>query len=251
MLGAGHEAAAMSTTTSPLISAEALAERLGEPALVCSTAGSISRIRTRASAPSRRAHLRVQFTPISIATWPPRSRPMTGRHPLPPPRTSRRAFELGLGARRRSRLRRGQRHLRRAAVVAAALGRTRRVAVLDGGFKRWRPPDSPVNADTASYPPGDFVAHPRSDLVVDARNGAARRHRRRWRLLDARAPERFAGEVEPIDPVAGHVPGAAIIRSRRISGRGRPVRAGRSCAAASRRRSAACRRRTSSCAAPA
>jgi thiosulfate/3-mercaptopyruvate sulfurtransferase len=82
------------------------------------------------------------------------------------------------------------------------------VAVLDGGFKAWCAAGLPVTASVALRPPATF--HPRAnrDMWLDANEVAERVKRADWRLLDARAPQRFAGEVEPIDPVAGHVPGA-------------------------------------------
>jgi len=81
------------------------------------------------------------------------------------------------------------------------------VAVLDGGFAAWLAEGRPVTDQVSEAVPGDFTAHPRSEWLVTTDELAAPQSTAR-RLFDARAPERFAGDVEPIDPVAGHIPGA-------------------------------------------
>jgi thiosulfate/3-mercaptopyruvate sulfurtransferase len=79
------------------------------------------------------------------------------------------------------------------------------VAVLDGGFAGW---DGPVARGEPMAPaPGDFTARPGGMPVLGADAAAALATN--GILLDARAPERYRGEIEPIDPVAGHIPGAA------------------------------------------
>jgi thiosulfate/3-mercaptopyruvate sulfurtransferase len=80
------------------------------------------------------------------------------------------------------------------------------VAVLDGGFRAWVAAGLPVTVDVPVVTPGDFVARPGGMPVLSA--GEAAEVARHGVLLDARAAERYRGEVEPIDPVAGHVPGA-------------------------------------------
>ena len=82
------------------------------------------------------------------------------------------------------------------------------VAVLDGGFKAWTAAGLPTTTEVPRRRPGHFAARPNRNMWLDAGEVAERVRRDDWRLLDARAPERFAGKVEPIDPVAGHVPGA-------------------------------------------
>jgi thiosulfate/3-mercaptopyruvate sulfurtransferase len=84
------------------------------------------------------------------------------------------------------------------------------VWVLNGGLAAWRA----AGLATESGPsppstPGDFVARPgqRAQLAA-AEIGADLAGDRRLRLVDVRAPERYSGESEPIDPVAGHIPGA-------------------------------------------
>jgi len=84
-----------------------------------------------------------------------------------------------------------------------------RVAVLDGGYERWLALGLPVTAQVpervveAPYPGGFDYSRIATADEVQARLGEDAG----W-LLDARAAPRFAGDVEPIDPVAGHVPGA-------------------------------------------
>lgn len=83
----------------------------------------------------------------------------------------------------------------------------RAVAVLDGGFAAWVAAGLPVEGGAVEVEtPGDFVARAGDMPVVDAAGAAELA--RAGVLLDARAPERFRGEHEPIDPVAGHLPGA-------------------------------------------
>jgi thiosulfate/3-mercaptopyruvate sulfurtransferase len=81
------------------------------------------------------------------------------------------------------------------------------VAVLDGGFPAWVGEGRPVTDELRPVAPGDFTPRPRRELLVTARELASPESLAR-KLFDARAPERFRGEVEPLDPVAGHIPGA-------------------------------------------
>lgn len=80
------------------------------------------------------------------------------------------------------------------------------VAVLDGGFAAWVAEGRPVTTATPAPQPGEFVVRPGGMPVLDA--AGSEELARAGVLLDARAPERYRGEVEPIDPRAGHIPGA-------------------------------------------
>ncbi len=83
------------------------------------------------------------------------------------------------------------------------------VAVLEGGLRRWRALGLPTTADLPGpRPAGDFVGKPDPAAVVDADTVARAARDPARRVLDARAPERYRGEIEPVDAVAGHVPGA-------------------------------------------
>jgi thiosulfate/3-mercaptopyruvate sulfurtransferase len=84
----------------------------------------------------------------------------------------------------------------------------RRVAVLDGGFARWRALALPTDSAAPAIPPSRYRANYDASAFVDADDVAAALSARPGSLLDARAPERFRGEVEPLDVRAGHVPGA-------------------------------------------
>jgi thiosulfate/3-mercaptopyruvate sulfurtransferase len=88
-------------------------------------------------------------------------------------------------------------------VRGAALTKER---VLDGGLDAWRREGLPVTTQVPSPERGDIVVRPGSVPVLDADGAAAMA--RQGVLLDARAPERFRGEAEPIDRVAGRVPGS-------------------------------------------
>lgn len=82
----------------------------------------------------------------------------------------------------------------------------RDVRVLDGGLRAWVAAGLPVSAVDASPSPGDFTARPGQLPVLDAMGAAE--IARSGILLDARAPARYRGETEPVDKVAGHIPGA-------------------------------------------
>lgn len=81
------------------------------------------------------------------------------------------------------------------------------VAVLDGGFPAWVAEGRPVTDAVSERAPGDFTPQLRPDWLVTTGELAMPQSLPR-QLFDARAPERFAGDVEPLDPVAGHIPGA-------------------------------------------
>jgi thiosulfate/3-mercaptopyruvate sulfurtransferase len=83
------------------------------------------------------------------------------------------------------------------------------VRVLDGGYAAWVAAGQPVTTDPPTPPPGDFTVMPGSMPVLDA--AAAVRLASDGVLLDVRAAPRFRGEAEPIDPVAGHIPGAVNV----------------------------------------
>ena len=81
------------------------------------------------------------------------------------------------------------------------------VAVLDGGLAAWLAAGHPVSDAVATRRPARFVAKPRPEMVCDAA-GVAEALARGELVVDVRGTERFRGEVEPLDAVAGHVPGA-------------------------------------------
>jgi thiosulfate/3-mercaptopyruvate sulfurtransferase len=132
-----------------------------------------------------------------------------GRHPLP---------ETGVfeAAMRAAGLRQGQQAVvydDAGATIAARLWWLLRyfghdqVAVLDGGLAAWAAAGLPVTADTPRPAPGDFTAGPGGGMPVLDDESAAIMARTGF-LFDARAAARYRGEVEPVDPAAGHIPGA-------------------------------------------
>jgi thiosulfate/3-mercaptopyruvate sulfurtransferase len=134
-----------------------------------------------------------------------------GRHPLP--EVSR--FETAM---RRCGVREGVPVVVYDAVAGTSAARCwwllryhghREVKVLDGGWPGWSSDIGDVEKGPTEIVPGDFTARPGAMPVLDA-EGAAR-VAREGSLVDARAPERFRGEVEPVDPVAGHIPGAVNV----------------------------------------
>ena len=83
-----------------------------------------------------------------------------------------------------------------------------RVAVLDGGWQAWTGGGHPVTAEKTKVEPTAYTLRPRPDLAVDAAYVAAHLEDPEVALVDARSPDRFRGENESLDPVAGHIPGA-------------------------------------------
>jgi thiosulfate/3-mercaptopyruvate sulfurtransferase len=167
-----------------------------------------------------------------------------GRHPLPDPA----AFEA---AARRAGI--GPHTLVVAYDEAAEGGAARlwwllhhfghdRVAVLDGGLRGWREEGGPLEGAAERPPAGaeparshgaaaPFVARPRGgdtreldELASRLAESGAPGAERPLLLLDARARERYRGEVEPIDPVAGHIPGAANLPFAELAPGGRFLR---------------------------
>lgn len=88
------------------------------------------------------------------------------------------------------------------------LGKRDGLYLLDGGLKAWREAGLELTCAAPDNAPGDFCAEPDNSLVLTAEQLAVRLGTADLTLLDARALPRFLGEVEPIDPVAGHIPGA-------------------------------------------
>jgi len=84
----------------------------------------------------------------------------------------------------------------------------RRVAVLDGGLRRWQALGLPVSSAVPDLRVGAYRAQFDAALLVETAEVLRRLDEQPPWLIDARAAARFRGEAEPIDPVAGHVPGA-------------------------------------------
>lgn len=82
------------------------------------------------------------------------------------------------------------------------------VAVLDGGLPAWLAADGPMSTVSTDAVPGDIRAGTSLTNVVTASQLEANLHNAALTVVDARAPDRFRGENESLDPVGGHIPGA-------------------------------------------
>lgn len=152
-----------------------------------------------------------QFADLERDLSGPISQGVTGRHPLPQPaELLKRLQQWGLnnasevvlyddgpGA-----------FAARAWWLLAWLGKREGVYLLDGGLKAWREAGLQLTRIQLSATPGDFQGQADVSLLVSAKQLQQRLNSPDLTLLDARALPRFRGEVEPLDPVAGHIPGA-------------------------------------------
>ena len=133
-----------------------------------------------------------------------------GRHPLPHPLT----FALRLGALGIDNTKQVVAYDASGGCYAARLwwmlrwvGHTR-VAVLDGGWQAWAGGGHPVTDEKRPVQPTTYTLRPRPDLAVDAAFVAEHLEDSDGGVMDARSEDRFKGENETLDPVAGHIPGA-------------------------------------------
>lgn len=83
-----------------------------------------------------------------------------------------------------------------------------RVSVLDVPFSTWEKEDYPTSNEWPRPKRRTFVPHIRADMAADMKDVRRAVDRGDVVLIDARAPERYRGEQEPMDPKAGHIPGA-------------------------------------------
>ncbi len=136
--------------------------------------------------------------------------PLTGRHPLPDPN----AFSDWLAMRGVSVTSQVVAYDDSQGAVAARLWWMLRylghghVAVLDGGFARWRKEGRPLTADAPEPERGDFRGRPNASMLADLADVERISRARNGVLVDARGADRYRGETEPIDPKPGHIPGA-------------------------------------------
>jgi thiosulfate/3-mercaptopyruvate sulfurtransferase len=133
-----------------------------------------------------------------------------GRHPLPDPRTLAQTFgRLGIasGVQVVAYDQENGMFASRLWWLLRWLGHDA-VAVLDGGFKKWIAEGRPVQSGDTQRPPRVFEGLPLRDMTIDVTGVASRLGSERPVLVDARAPERYRGDTEPIDKVGGHIPGA-------------------------------------------
>jgi thiosulfate/3-mercaptopyruvate sulfurtransferase len=136
--------------------------------------------------------------------------PLTGRHPLPEPVDFCKSMSrLGIG------------EDTRVIVYDATSGSFaarlwfllkfyghNNVALLDGGFSEWHKQGYAIESREHQNSPRSFVGKPDFSMIVTTKEVETLRTQPDWLLFDARSPERFRGEQEVIDPVAGHIPGA-------------------------------------------
>ena len=195
-----------------LIAPQQLAERLGDPKLVildCRFALEDPDYGQRSYAEGHIAG--AHFADLERDLSGPVTKGVTGRHPLPDAsRLIERLQQWGInndsdivlyddgpGA-----------FAARAWWLLAWLGKRSGVAILDGGLKAWHAAGLPLSLDPADKREGRFSGEPDPALLIDAEQLRKRLGDPALTLLDARAQPRFRGEVEPIDTVAGHIPGA-------------------------------------------
>lgn len=146
--------------------------------------------------------------------------PVTGRHPLPDPEVFAahcRAWGIGPGRLVVAYDDAGGAYAARLWWLLHWLGHAE-TAVLDGGIQAWSAEGYALERDVAAPRAGEFAGYPRAERVLDAETLQALLDARRCRLIDVRAEARFQGYVEPIDPVAGHVPGAVNHPYNRLLG---------------------------------
>jgi thiosulfate/3-mercaptopyruvate sulfurtransferase len=132
-----------------------------------------------------------------------------GRHPLPSPRAAAVFFgRLGIGADKQvvAYDQGGGMFASRLWWMLRWLGHDA-VALLDGGFAKWEREGRPVTADAPTPQMAEFRIR-RIDPTASTDDVLANLETHTLTVLDARAPERFRGDTEPMDPVAGHIPGA-------------------------------------------
>jgi len=134
-----------------------------------------------------------------------------GRHPLPHPQTLAQKLEtMGI-------------HFSQTKVVAYDNSRFAfaarlwwlmrylghdEVAVLDGGWHGWKLAGYPVSTEIPDSKTGNFTPQLRQNWVIDIEGVKARQDDTQAVIIDSRDADRYRGEREPIDPVAGHIPGA-------------------------------------------
>lgn len=135
---------------------------------------------------------------------------LTGRHPLPHPAT----FCLRLGALGIDNSKQVVAYDDSGGAYAARLWWMlrwvghQRVAVLDGGWAAWQRAKLPVTVEQPVIEPAAFNSRVQPRAAVDSTQIIAHLQDRKAQVLDARAPDRYRGENETLDPVAGHIPGA-------------------------------------------
>lgn len=136
--------------------------------------------------------------------------PHTGRHPLPDPNALARKFGAwGIDASKQVVV-----YDDTFGAMASRLWWLLRwlghesVALLDGGYPKWVREKKPVTPDAPVVHPATFHPRVNNALWVNADFVERARRDEAFLVLDARAEERFRGDIEPLDKVAGHVPGA-------------------------------------------
>ncbi|HEX2980880.1 MAG TPA: sulfurtransferase [Anaerolineaceae bacterium] len=134
----------------------------------------------------------------------------TGRHPLPDPQKFRTTLSR-LGIARDKQVvcydTNGGAYAVRLWWMLRLYGHDR-VAILDGGWQKWREEQRPETTGIEHNDYADFVGEPQQNWILTVTDVERLRFDPSYRLIDARAPQRYRGEIEPIDTAAGHIPGA-------------------------------------------